>query len=184
MKDSEEKSGFFFHVSCFVREHFRGVELCKLVADLEGHPDGLRRSVSLFYLDAYVCNNGFEGLFFNRFGCLASGAIEGYLRIESLTRARIIRTAVDLCHDQEPSLASVNCLELSPYATSAQPLPIESTFDPLKSKFDQLDRLYYAEKDLLPGAGRFKSQYPLGAIDWYAEKYPEDFPANLLARGK
>ena len=184
MKISEENRGFFFHISGFVRENFQGTPLCDLITKLENYEDGLRRCISIYYLDAYVVNNGFGGLFFNRFGCLASGAIEGYLRIEASARARIIRTALDLCLAEEPSLASVNRLELSSYAATAEPLPMKFIFDKFKSRFDELDLLYYAEQDLLPGAGRFTPLIPLGAIDWYAETHPEDFPTSLIAKKK
>ena len=184
MKISEENRGFFFHISDFFREQFPDAELCDLIAQLETHEDGLRRCISIYYLDAYVVNNGFGGLFFNRFGCLASSAIEGYLRIGAPARARIIRTAVDLCLAEEPSLASVNRLELSSFAATAKPLLMKFKFDKLKSRFDELDLLYYAEQDLLPGAGRFKTLTPVGTIDWYADKYPGDFPPSLIAKRK
>ncbi len=182
MKISEETRGFFFHISSFFREHFPSTGLCDLVAQLESYEDGLRRCISIYYLDAYVVNNGFGGLFFNRFGCLASSAIEGYLRIGAPARARIIRAAVDLCLAEEPTLASVNRLTLSSYAATAEPLPLKFNFDKSKSKFDELDLLYYAEQDLLPGARRFKTLTPVGTIDWYAEKYPGDFPGSLIAK--
>lgn|GEM_PF-5700134 len=184
MKISEENRGFFFHISVFFRERFPDAGLCDLVAQLETHESGLRRCISIYYLDAFVANDGFRGLFFNRFGCLASSAIEGYLRIGAPARARIIRTAVHLCLTEEPSLASVNRLELSSVAATAEPFFMKFNFDNLNSRFHELDLLYYAEQELLPGAGRFKSLTPLGTIDWYADKYPEDFPPDLIGKRK
>ncbi len=182
MTDSEAKSGFFFHISTFVREHYPGMDLCSLIEAIRDQPAGIGRSISAFYLDAYVRNNGFDGLFFNRLGCLASGAIEFYIRVLSPQRGRIIRSAVEVCNFFEPELSRVNQLELTPYALSVEPASIESGTDPKRSRFDLLDQAYYAERELQLQSNRYKSRSPIGVIDWYADQFPEDFPKDLISK--
>lgn len=184
MAVSKENSGFWYDVHCYLNERFPKTSMGDLLSMLDGHPIGLMRSVSAYYLEGQVLNNGFLGLFGNRFGCLACGAMEFYVRVGAEMRARVIRSAIDLCQTHEPDLAKTNNLRLSSFAGTVEPLSgkidIEISLKK-RSKFHQLDQLYYAEEVTLPGAGRFRRPI-VGTIDWYAEHFPEDFPSDLIAR--
>lgn len=180
------QTDFFDLVSSYVSNELpKSIRsLCGIVAALDNYPIGLRRCFSVFWLDVYIRDDGFRGVFSNRFGCLASGAIEFYLLMNSPARASIIRLAINICIANEPDVGCVNNLELSDYALTAEPLPLEIDLTISETKrtiYYQIDELYYAEKGRLPGADRCR-RYIAESIDWYAEQFPDDFPPELIAK--
>jgi hypothetical protein len=121
----------------------------------------------IYFSDADIDNGGFEQYYQNGFGCMTMSAIEGYERLGATRMAQIMRSSLWVCSNAHPELAKNTRLGIPPGYLD--------DFTPLADSFDELDTLYYEEARRLPGAADVDSLYPLGALDYYFETYPEDF---------
>jgi hypothetical protein len=80
---------------------------------------------------------------------------------------RIMKSSLYVCLHSYPEVAEQTRFGMPPgYLDGLRPLA---------DTFEDLDTLYYDEAERLPGAADVDSCYPIGTIDYYYKKYPEDF---------
>lgn len=135
---------------------------------LRDHPSGYRRALSIYFSDADIDNGGFHQYYHNGFGCMTMSAIEGYERLGASQMVNIMKSALHVCLNTYPEVAQY---------TNFKDVPdgYFDDFTPVADTFDELDSLYYKEADRLPGSEDVDSMYPIGPIDYYYDKFPDDF---------
>lgn len=160
--------GHFDRIMAYIEKHVGQITSYEnTIERLRAHPPGFRRALCIYFSDADIDNGGFKQYYHNGFGCMTMSAIEGYERLGAGRMAQIMKSSLYVCLHSRPEVAARTRLEM--------PASYLDGFSPLAATFEQLDTLHYEEAERLPGAADVDSCYPLGAIDFYYEKYPEDF---------
>ena len=91
-----------------------------------------------------------------------------WLDLSATLMVSIMKSALYVCLNSHPDIVKY---------TNFKDVPADyfDGFRPVANTFAELDSLYYAAANLLPGTDDVDSMYPIGPIDYYYDNFPEDF---------
>jgi hypothetical protein len=136
----------------------------EIMAD-ESLPIGHRRMVAVYFSAADISNGGFDQYFFNGYGALTIPAIDAYEKAGQFRLAQIMRQALKFCVEKK----------MSPQRKMIIPQGYLDAVEIEGVSLDALETEYFALKNQLPGPEKYMTAYPVRFINWYYEKFPEDF---------
>jgi hypothetical protein len=161
--------GHFDRIMQFIRENTGRIRTYdETIEKLRCHPPGYRRSLCIYFSDADIDNGGFHQYYHNGFGCMTMSAIEGYERLGATRMIEIMKSSLFVCLTSYPGVSDYTNLNDVPHGYF-------DGFEPIAGSFDDLNLLYDEESYRLPGSEDVDSCYPIGPIDYYYDKFPEDF---------